>query len=67
MPSQANSRRVEKVNVFRDPASLCGLGCMIERENEYDNADELDLSATCSPEKPRKRAGPSRPIPTPFD
>ena len=32
---------------------MCGLGCMVERENEYDNASELDLSATSSPMKLR--------------
>ena len=30
---------------------MCGLGCMVERENEYDNASELDLSANSSPLK----------------
>lgn len=35
---------------------MCGLGCMIERENEYDcNASELDLSATSSPLKLKAR------------
>lgn len=51
VPSSTTSRRVEKVNVFRDPSRMCGLGCMVERENEYDNASELDLSATSSPLK----------------
>lgn len=51
VPSSTTSRRVEKVNVFRDPSRMCGLGCMVERENEYDNASELDLSATSSPMK----------------
>lgn len=54
-PSSTTSRRVEKVNVFRDPSRMCGLGCMVERENEYDNASELDLSATSSPLKLRSK------------
>ena len=55
VPSSTTSRRVEKVNVFRDPSRMCGLGCMVERENEYDNASELDLSATSSPMKLRAK------------
>ena len=57
VPSSTTSRRVEKVNVFRDPSRMCGLGCMVERENEYDNASELDLSATSSPMKLRAKDG----------
>lgn len=49
--SQTQSKKVEKVNLFKDPTRMCGLGCMIERENEYDNASELDLSVTSSPLK----------------
>ena len=56
VPSSTTSRRVEKVNVFRDPSRLCGLACMLEREDEYDNADELDLSATSTPMKLKARA-----------
>ena len=57
-PSSTTSRRVEKVNVFRDPSRMCGLACMVERENEYDNASELDLSASSTPLKLKPRPEP---------
>ena len=60
VPSSTTSRRVEKVNVFRDPSRMCGLGCMLEREDEYDNADELDLSATSTPMKLKPITQPSK-------
>lgn len=69
VPSSTTSRRVEKVNVFRDPSRMCGLGCMVERENEYDNASELDLSATSSPMKLKGKTvdAPFRLTARPFD
>lgn len=68
-PTSTTSKRVEKVNVFRDPSRMCGLGCMVERENEYDNASELDLSANSSPLKlNNKRAdAPFRLTARPFE
>jgi len=55
IPSFTTSRRVEGVNVFRDASRMCGIGCLIERENEFDNPSELDLSATSSPLKMRRK------------
>jgi len=55
IPSLTTSRRVEGVNVFRDASRMCGIGCLIERENEFDNPSELDLAATFSPLKMRRK------------